>query len=141
MATVVIMSYRGKNVVWPPYVVVKPGEDIIFKTVGTSAKVFLAKPEAFNSVKATGLDAGTVGQTITVGTHGVRIRVKGEPSFASAAAAVEGSLNLPYGVYPYAAYCGTPNDFAEGNSSPVILIEPPDPDPGLPWPGTDSLET
>ena len=33
------------------------------------------------------------------------------------------------GAYTYSVYCGKAGDFAEGNSAPVMILEPPDPPP------------
>jgi hypothetical protein len=140
MATIVIASFGGKSVVWPPVLVVKPGEEIQFKAVGTSATVFLPKPDAFRDVDALGAPAAPTRSVVAVGAQGVKIKVKGQAATALGASAASAAGSPAPGIYPYAVYCKASNDFAEGNSSPVMIIEPPDPPGGLPWPGSEVID-
>ncbi len=137
MAEVRIISYRGRNVVWPPYVIVKLGETIVFKAVNTEATVFLPKPELFEFENDTG-QKGEKGAparkgVVKVKDKPVSVKVRRKPQSRKLAEGhdqatpVEKSYepSVP-GIYPYAVYCKTGNDFAEGNTSPIMIIEPPD---------------
>lgn len=130
MAVVTIFTYRDRNVVWPPCVVLKPGEEVVFKSVNTAATVFLPRPELFavaSGATATAAAASAApGITLSLSGNagGARIKIKGQP-YAVGGGSAPG--NPAPGVYPYAVYCKNANDFAEGNSSPVMIIEPPDP--------------
>lgn len=132
MAVVVIMSYGGKTMVWPPCVVVRPGEEVVFKCLNTPAAVFLPKPEIFTVGAALASTSTAAGVTMSLSSNQAvgKLKVKGETISVGGKTTYAPGSAAP-GVYPYSAYCKSPNDFAEGNSSPVIIIEPPD--PGV-WP-------
>jgi hypothetical protein len=125
MAEVMVISYQGKHVVWPPYVVVAPGEEVVFKAVGVDATVFLPMPEMFEDTvdvhdgttrstePAQKTDKGLV---LEVGKQHTAVRVK----------KTDGLDAYPVrAAYPYSVYCKQANTFAEGNSAPVMIIEPP----------------
>ena len=125
MAEVMVISYQGKHVVWPPYVVVTHGEEVVFKAVGVDATVFLPMPDMFedtvdihngttrSSEPAQKTDKGLV---LEVGDRHSAIRVKKTASLGD---------NTTRVAYPYSVYCKQANTFAEGNSAPVMIIEPP----------------
>jgi hypothetical protein len=137
MAVVRIFSYGGKNVVWPPYVFVQPGEVVVFKPVNTEGTVYLPRPEIFEVASAAQVASTAGGIKLRLGgSSGVAsIRIKSQVSAAAGAAPLAASP-AP-GVYPYSVYCKNANDFAEGNSSPVMIIEPPEDDVPI-WDGTDT---
>jgi hypothetical protein len=131
-AEVMVISYQGKHVVWPPYVVVAQGEEVMFKAVGVDATVFLPMPEVFE--ETVDIHDGTArssepvqktdkGLVLRVGKKHTAIRVKkpASPDYTTRTA------------YPYSVYCKEANTFAEGNSAPVMIIEPP-PNGGQPMP-------
>jgi len=105
MAKVTIFSYRCKNVVWPPYVVVTPGDEIVFKAVNTTAMVFFPNGGIFEAHRS--------GEAITLPVGGEQPKLKVRDGASP-------------GLYPFSVYCENGPDFAEGNSSPVMIIEPPD---------------
>jgi hypothetical protein len=144
MAVVRIFSYGGKNVVWPPYVFVQPGEVVIFKPVNTEGTVYLPRPEIFDVASAAvASTAGGIKLRVggSSGVASIRIKSQGSAAVGSAVSTAVGIAPLVAspapGVYPYSVYCKNANDFAEGNSSPVMIVEPPDPTVPI-WDGTDT---
>ncbi len=136
MAEVRIISFAGRNVVWPPYVVVKQGETVTFIAVNTEATVFLPKPELFELAETAGPGVGEakiMGRAVLkVKDKPVSVKVRSKPhrshpnaGIGQAGAGRLESFPIP-GIYPYAVYCENGNDFAEGNTSPIMIIEPPD---------------
>ena len=127
-----ILSAGGKNVVWPPYLVVKEGETVVFRAVNTSATIHLPKPAVL--VDDTGnIDTQTTeGIVFQVGA-GTRKRFKArkrDTKFKNWLKAKKLTKEYPIrGAYAYSVYCQEGGDFAEGNSSPVMILEPPDPPP------------
>ncbi|MFZ1947034.1 MAG: hypothetical protein WAW06_05770 [bacterium] len=128
MATVLIVSHGGKNLVWPPIVTVKPGETVIFKVVNTTAKVYFPECELFEETGTANLQGVGTGVVVALGASGGKLKVKSEQALeavGSAASAVAGGPRFPR-AYPYAVYCSCGGDFAEGHSSPIMIVEPPD---------------
>ena len=136
MKKVLIFNYGGKNVVWPPYVVVKQGEEVVFIAVNTDATVFFPKSgmlEADGTAAPPSLGPGKAkgkGITLAVGKKRGRIKVKKMAPLIrlSKDARTKKDYPLP-GIYPYSVYCRDGNDFAEGNTSPIMIIEPPNDEP------------
>jgi hypothetical protein len=125
MAEVMVISYQGKHVVWPPYVVVAHGEEVLFKGVGVDATVFLPMPDMFEDEIE--VHTGTArtnkpaqktgkGMVLEVGKQHTAVRVKKTADLGDYATRT---------AYPYSVYCKEANTFAEGNSAPVMIIEPP----------------
>lgn len=128
MAEVVVAIFykRGEQgeptvpTVWPPYVVVKPGDEVVFKTVDTEATVILKPANLF--------DGGT-GTEITVNLareSAARKKVKGDGKTAFQAGKLAYTVqSAPPGVYEYKVVCNGINVVV--NSTPVMIIEPPGP--------------
>ena len=111
MAKVTIFNYRGKNVVWPPYVVVTPKEEVVFKVVNTAATVFFPNRRIFEKHEKAGAADGGMVIRLTLEDPPITLKVK------------DGAR---LGAYPFSVYCESGQDFAEGNSSPVMILEPPE---------------
>jgi hypothetical protein len=129
MAVVAIFSYEGKTVAWPPYVLVKPGDEVVFKTVNTAASIFLPTPGIFTVTSAS--RAGTrTAAGITMSLAGKqsagKVKVKGQTKVVRGKTKYSAGSPAP-GIYPYSVYCTGPNEFAVGNSAPAMIIEPPEP--------------
>ncbi len=135
MPEVRIISHGSKNIVWPPCVIVKEGETVTFKAVNTEAKVFLPRPELFefedNPRPSGGGSMAASRGVLKVKDRPVAVKVKLRSASAGVAPGgkeppeeVRVASSLPT-IYPYAVYCENGNDFAEGNSAPFMVIEPP----------------
>jgi hypothetical protein len=121
---VYIVSYSGKNLVWPPVVVLDGGDTVRFRAVNTDATIFIEdalsfegmteRSELFKVPKKHVLDVKVKPEVIAT-----------EPPDGMTA---EGTQALA-GIYPYSVFCSEGREFAEGNSTPVMLIEPPEDDP------------
>ncbi len=146
--TVVILKRGDKAIVWPPYLVVWPEDYVTFSTVGVSAKIEFPNSAAFMGAdknhqptsekpswkavveSATGIEG--VIRMKKDETYRVRL-ADGEVAMASYRVGREETpekgKNIIFGnntqVYAYSVFCEEINDFAEGNSSPVMIIEPP----------------
>jgi hypothetical protein len=112
------------NRVWPPYVVLQPGDEVIFKAVGTTATVSLpaglfddAMEVSQSPVGASRLreSAGTAASGVTP------LSVRDGVSYSKATVKT-GQLA---GVHQYHVLCDGCE--AVGNSVPVMIIEPPGP--------------
>ena len=131
-----IISYGGRNIVWPPYVFVRHGDTVTFTAVDTDVTVTLTNPEMFeDTVKVSdGVNLSTPADAKT-GRHLVLEVGKGhaviQVKSAAALKAMSGGAYAGRVAQPYTVYCKGSNSFAEGNSAPVIIIEPPPP-PGIP---------
>jgi len=123
--TVSIINYGGKSLTWPPVAIVDGGDTIRFHAVNTDATVFIQSALSFEGMEK---DKELFDLPIR---HILDVKVKPnvKPDKASADLSPEGEDALA-GVHPYSVYCAGGNDFAEGNSNPVIIIEPPED-----WPG------
>jgi hypothetical protein len=123
--TVSIINYGGKSVVWPPVAIVDGGDTIRFHAVNTNATVFIQTAFSFEGMEK---DKELLDLPIRhVLDVKVKPNVKSDKASADLSAGGEDALG---GVHPYSVYCAGGNDFAEGNSNPMILIEPPED-----WPG------
>ena len=130
METVYILSYSGKNIVWPPVVVLDGGDTVKFQAVNTDATIFLEGALSFEGMEksAESLDVPK--------KHTLSLKVKPQvrrqkPPGGLTPAGTEALA----GVYPYSVYCVEGNDFAEGNSSPIMVLEPPPEDGSRGGPG------
>lgn len=129
MTVVAIFSYEGKTVAWPPYVLVRPGDEVLFKTVNTAASIFLPAPEIFTAGSAARAGTRTAaGITMSIaGKHsGLKLKVRGVVKVVRGKTRYSAGSPAP-GIYPYSVYCKSPNEFAVGNSAPAMIIEPPEP--------------
>ena len=137
MPEVRIISHGRKNIVWPPCVVVRQGETLTFKAINTEATVFLPKPELFefegNPRPSAGEGMAASRGVFKVKDRPVAVKVKLRSAPAGVAPGgkepaedVRVACSLPT-IYPYAVYCENGNDFAQGNSSPIMILEPPGP--------------
>jgi hypothetical protein len=148
---VFIIRRGDKAIVWPPVLIAEEGDYITFKTMGVSAKIEFPFDGPFEPNKSThhptetnpawdGVENLQSGVEATVrvqmdSTTTVKLlesdksTALGELRNTSGVFGDKGE-NMVYGnvqIYSYAVYCLEINDFAEGNSSPVIMIEPPQP--------------
>ena len=155
---VMIVKRGDRAMVWPPYLTVTEGDYITFATIGVSAKIEFPldlpfepdgsthdpteeKPK-WNGVENSqgGLEAIIrVGQNSSVT---VKLKENAKSTATAELRAPDGALKtyaetMLFGntqVYAYSVFCVEINDFAEGNSSPVIMIEPPQRPPVPPGP-------
>ena len=127
-----IFSAGGKNVVWPPYLVVKEGETVVFRAINTSATIHLPRPAVLED-EAGEIETQTTDDIVFQVGEGKRKRFKArkrDTKFKNWLKAKKLTKEYPTrGVYTYSVYCQKGGDFAEGNSSPVMILEPPDPPP------------
>jgi hypothetical protein len=136
---VTIFKHAGLVKVWPPYVVVKAGDSVVFSTIGTSATVVFPNSQAFDKEKCTfDTNDGGTEAIFRVAKNGAELIVtQGELTKAGLAPLRELPEDLVVTdandqIYAYSVYCGDFNDHGIGQSSPVMLIEPPDKDPPPP---------
>jgi len=123
-AVVHIISYPGKNIVWPPVVVLDGGDTVQFRAVGTDATIFLQGALSFEGMT----EASELFKVPK--KHMLEVTVKPlvvtEKPFEGL---TPGGTEAVAGIYPYSVFCSEGRDFAEGNSTPVMIIEPPEDDP------------
>lgn len=136
---VTIFKHAGLVKVWPPYLVVRAGDSVVFSTIGTSATIVFPNHMAFDGDKCD-FDTHDHGSeaVFRVPKNGAVLAVtQGELTKAGLATLRERPEDLMVTdandqIYAYSAYCGDFNDHGIGQSSPVMLIEPPDKDPPPP---------
>jgi len=128
MKVVMIFNHGGKNLVWPPCLLVKPGEKVTFKVANPGTRIYFPEREIFDETGSQSLSDTGRGTMLNLGSDGMTLTVRSQPDLQTLASQVSGSASaqLPR-VYPYSVYCSCGNDFAEGHSSPVMIIEPPEP--------------
>jgi hypothetical protein len=146
---VFILRRGDKAIVWPPVLLVEEDDYITFRALGVSAKIEFPLDEAFERDGSThhptiqqpkwdGVEnvAGGPEAVVRVELDSSKtIKVKKESNALGEIRGEAGLLagkagNMAYAnvqVYTYSVYCVEINDYAEGNSSPVIMIEPPQP--------------
>jgi hypothetical protein len=132
---VTIFTHGGVGKVWPPYLVVKAGDSVVFKTVGTSVTIIFPHAQAFDpggsepdnfEVSSNGsallrIDVDDSGRVLTqADMDKVDLKGLGERTRGSTV------TDLGYQIYAYSVYCDSVNDMAQGQSSPVMIIEPPE---------------
>jgi len=93
---VVIVYYDGGFIVDPGHRHAVPGEDVIWKAIGTKVTLLFPDAELF-------------------GTRDLVIEANGEGKLT-----VQG---VQPGIYPYAVYVHEENDFARGGTHPAMIIE------------------
>jgi hypothetical protein len=116
----------AKCVVMPGYVCAEPGPKIQFKAVNTEATIFIP-------------DEIVAGNRDRV----FRLKPQQKKNITVMKKALEESIGMTdtqaekhwrsYGIpgeFPYAVYCNDLKDFGVGNSSPVMILEPPERDGG-----------
>jgi hypothetical protein len=133
---VTIFKHGGQVKVWPPYLVVKAGDSVVFTTIATSATLVFPHHMAFDKdecdfdTPSNGMEA-----VFRVPKNGATLMVtQGELTKAGLSTLRELPEDLLVTdandqIYAYSVYCGDFNDHGQGQSSPVMLIEPPDKDP------------
>jgi hypothetical protein len=141
-----IFSTGGKNVVWPPYLLVKEGEVVVIRAINTPVTIHLPRPAVLKHSPGAGeeiIDTLTdVGLMIEI-PEGKLVRFKArerkfDKKFTGWLKSKSRSREYPKrGIYAYSAFCKKQGDFAEGNSSPVMIFEPPDPPPSKRKPGEE----
>ena len=151
---VFIIRRGDKAIVWPPVLVAEEGDYITFKTLGVSAKIEFPFDGPFEPDKSnhhpTREKPGWVGvENLQSGVEAsirvkldstTTVRLKNEDDSTALAELRDTSgvfktngANMVKGnvqIYTYSVFCVEINDHAEGNSSPVIMIEPPQPPRG-----------
>ena len=112
-----MLSGKSKWIVTPGRVRVAAGDRITFDAAGTAAILLIPMPDLFEAIGAYGVSSGVL--TIFVrkdGTVSLRVKETGRAKRRRGQPSIE---------CRYAVYCSADGDFAKGNSSPVIIIEPP----------------
>jgi hypothetical protein len=103
---------------------VRGGDVIQFDAVNTGATIFLKGALSFE-----GMGADAEALTVPLG-YTLDIKVKPDVlNHPPPGGLKPDGTEAVAGTYPYAVLCTACNDFAEANSTPVIMIEPP-PDRG-----------
>jgi len=94
---------KHKHVIQPGHLYLKRGDKVVFMTRGTAAKIFIPRADIlFGIPKNSIIDVSGSG-------HSVAFNVQ---------------RNAPTGWYPYSSYCKNGNDFAEGGTSPGMIVDP-----------------
>ena len=121
---IMLIQEDGNAIVVPATQAVRPGDRVIFMAMGDDLTVFLAYKEFFGEDKNTFevLD----GKSYAMDIMADQLRSAPADPGPERDAYWKG-LGLPRKVY-YAAYSMKAHSFAEGHSSPVLLIEPPNGD-------------
>ena len=144
---VVIVKRGDRAIVWPPYLVASAGDYVTFSSFGLTTRIEFPLDLAFEPNKSnhsptteepswSGVENVQGGMEAIVRLEpGASCRVKLADGTAATQElrAAEGVLkgraaDMLSGntqVYTYSVFCLEINDFAEGNSSPVIMIEEP----------------
>lgn len=127
---VTIFIHGGKAKVWPPYVTALPKDTITFSTINTEARITLPNRHAFATHdKLYYMEHDTRGGIDLKEGEAVTLDLKDTISKMLEEFPVDsrGNMVTEKGAqtYAYTVFCVTANDYAEGNSSPVIFIEPP----------------
>lgn len=91
---------KHKHVVQPGHQYVSRGDEIRFRTKNTTATVFIPKAMELFNLKTQWINVDQNGHTETL---------------------IVQNCNL--GKYAYAAYCDIGEDFAEGGTSPAVIVE------------------
>jgi hypothetical protein len=121
---IMLIQEGGDAIVVPATQVVRPGDTVKLMAIGDDLTVFLAYKEFF------GVDRNTFevldGESFTIKIMEDQLRSAPTDPGPDRDAYWKG-LGLPRRVH-YAAYSMKAHSFAEGHSSPVLLIEPPNGD-------------
>ncbi len=148
---VFILRRGDKAVVSPAVLMVSRGDYLTFTTLGVSAKIEFPFDEPFEKdgsghqptvekPRWTGVENAQGGIEAIVrvdldSTKTIKLKVEGNSKALAEIRDPNGVFkgraeNMVYGnveVYTYSVFCVEINDHAVGNSSPVIMIEPPQP--------------
>jgi hypothetical protein len=132
MQSVRIRWYGGKWVVTDGKVKVKHGEKMVFMAEDTDATIFIPKPEMFED------DVTEDNQPVNLPQQGRKtdawmvlrvskgaksaVTVRSQSKLGESAPRVDYTVDVQC---PYAVYCKQGNDFAEGNTAPIMIISPP----------------
>jgi hypothetical protein len=130
--TVRIINTGGKNIVWPPCLVLTHGDEFEVYAVNTSATVTLPMPAWFEDLSGefeTNTEKGVSFRLNKGKSKKFKVRKKTELDKLPGGKTLA-KRHKPPKTFPYAVYCDEGNDFAVGFSSPVMLIEPPNGRPG-----------
>ncbi|MGD9141442.1 MAG: hypothetical protein PVJ42_07870 [bacterium] len=119
---IMLIQEDGNAVVVPATQVVRPGDTVKLMAIGDDVTVFFAYKDFF------GLDKNTLevidGESFTIEIMADQVKSAPADPGPERDAYWKG-LGLPRKVH-YAAYSMKAHSFAEGHSSPILLIEPPD---------------
>ena len=114
----------AKCVVMPGYVCAEPGHKIQFKAVNTEVTVFIPDEVVAGNRNRVFMLKPQQKKSITVMKNAL------EESIGMTDKTAEEhwkTYGIP-GEFPYAVYCHDLKDFGVGNSSPVMILEPPERD-------------
>jgi hypothetical protein len=133
---VTIFKHAGQVKVWPPYLVITAGDSVIFTTVGTSATMVFPNNMAFDKDKCD-FDVpehGTEAIFKIQKNSAIHVVTKGNLTEAGLAPLRELPDDLVVTdandqIYAYSVYCEHFNDLGQGQSCPVMILEPPEKDP------------
>jgi len=127
-----VFKHAGQIKVWPPYLVVTAGDEVVFSAIGTSATIIFPHNLAFNKEKCQFDTPGAGTEAIfRVNKNGATlVTTQGDLTKAGLATLREFPEDLMVTdandqIYTYSVYCGEFNDHGQGQSSPVMIIEPP----------------
>jgi len=127
----------GRWTVSPPSIRLERGAEAVFSVKKGKAVIFIPRPELFeDGVTEEGEDHPAPGEALR-SEKGIVVRVsKGKSSRVMArrprkVRALKAKKQVKASkadlvTLPYAVYCEGATDFAQGNSVPVIIIDPPD---------------
>jgi hypothetical protein len=149
---VFILKRGDRAIVWPPYLAVKGNEYIRFIALGVSAKIEFPLDMPFEANGSThsptaekpawsgveNAQGGTEAILRLKEDAPVMLKLTDQESARTElrnddglfARSADKMLSGETQIYSYSVFCPEINDFAEGNSSPVIMIEPPERPPG-----------
>jgi hypothetical protein len=101
-----IIKRQNKCTVHPANLQIERNEKVNFRVFGTEATIFVPNNLLFDP-------KGNAVQVLTLadGQKSDNFSVNADTS------------SVKDGAYPYAIYCKGVNDFAEGNSSPTMIVE------------------
>ena len=133
---VTIFKHGGVIKVWPPYLVVRAGDSVVVSTIGTSATLVFPYHKAFDKGKCD-IDLIPNGQEAVFRVplnKAERLVTQGtlaDVGLSTLRATLGEVAVTPTNdqIYAYSVYSGESNDHGQGQSSPVIMIEPPEKDP------------
>ncbi len=110
--TVKIFCEKSKGIVHPSPLFVTCEDSIEFKAINTAVTIFFPKEELFVEENP----------YIKLDPQQEKYRRVGKVTLKNKKALESLDFEIP-GAYTYAVYCENMNDFAEGNSSPSMIIE------------------
>ncbi len=91
---------KFRHVIQPGHQYLRVGDTVIFETRGTAARIYIPRVKALFGIDDEWITVGQKG-------HSDEFTVQ----------------ECPHEKYPYVVYCKDGNDFAEGGTSPAMIIE------------------